>query len=245
MNSLVRAVLGTIALAAVGGGAWYAYRAASTQPIREVAFSGDTTRIAQGELEQLAANLRALAPGGDTLVAVREAAKRVPWVREASARRRFPDGVEVKFELHEALARWGDGQLVSPRGEVFAARSEVMLPRFTGPEGAAPGMAREYPALARALSPLGSPVAEVRLSARGAWQVTLDSGLVLELGRGELVKRIERFAAAWPQIAKSEPVPRYADLRYPNGFALRRARDPNDIPSRPAPKAKPRLTQNP
>jgi cell division protein FtsQ len=69
--------------------------------------------------------------------------------------------------------------------------------------------------------PLGSPLAELKLSPRGAWQVVLESGLVLELGRIDRVARLERFAAAWPRLALHDPAPRYADLRYPNGFALR------------------------
>ena len=233
MNVFARAVLGTLALAALGGGAWYAYEAASSQPIRTVHFSGDTERIARADLDRLAESLRALPASGSTLVAVREAAKRIPWVRDASVRRRFPDAVEVRLESHEALARWGEAQLVSPRGELFSAEFAGKLPRFSGPEGSAGEMTREYQAIGRALAPLGSPVAELKLSPRGAWQVALESGLVLELGRGEILQRIERFVLAWPQLAQGDAPPRYADLRYPNGFALRR-------PAQPRPPAKPK-----
>ena len=244
MNLLVRAVLGTLALAALGGGAWYAYDLASTQPIDSVIFTGDTARIASTDLDRLAAGVKALPPGGATLVAVRDAAKRVAWVREATARRQFRGGVEVRLEAYQPLARWTEGRLVSVVGEVFAAAYDGKLPRFTGPDGSAAEMAREYPALASALAPLDSPIAELRLSARGAWEVSLDSGLVLELGRGDRVARIERFVAAWPQISRDTP-PKYADLRYPNGFALKRPRDPNDFPVKPAARKPARLTKTP
>lgn len=234
MNRAARAGLGLLALAAVAGAAGYAYVAASSQPIRVVVFTGDTQRIAAADLERLAATVQAMPAGSATLGAVREAARRIAWVREASARRRFPDGVEVRLETYEPYARWGDGRLVSATGEMFAAQQAARLPRFSGPEGAAAEMAREHAALSRALAPLGSPIAELKLSARGAWEVSLESGLVLELGRGERMPRVERFVAAWPQLAKSDPPPKYADLRYPNGFALKRPRDPNDLPARPA-----------
>jgi cell division protein FtsQ len=224
MNVLTRFFLGVAALAGLGTAAWYGYTLAASQPIRSVVFTGDADKIARADLERLAEGLRALPAGGATLAAVREAAKRIPWVRDASARRQFPDAMVVRLEAFDALARWGEGQLVSTRGEVFPAEFDGKLPRFSGPEGASAEMTREYAALAAALAPLGIPIAELKLSARGAWQLALESGLVLELGRGDMAARVARFAAAWPRLPKEEPELKYADLRYPNGFAVRRTK---------------------
>lgn len=222
MNRVASFALGTVAVAGLAGAVWYGYDATATQPVRDVIFTGDTARIARADLDRLAESLRGMPAGTATLAAVREAARRIPWVRDATVRRRFPDGVEVAIEAHQALARWNDGVLVSVHGELFSAETPDKLPRFSGPEGTSLEMAREYSAIRRALEPLGIPLAELRRSPRGAWQAVLASGLVLELGRTDVVARIERFAAAWPRIATQEPAPRYADLRYPNGFALRR-----------------------
>ena len=65
-------------------------------------------------------------------------------------------------------------------------------------------------------------IAELRLNARGAWQVVLDSGLTLHLGRGDVAARLARFAVAWPQLAARQTEPRHVDLRHANGFALRK-----------------------
>ncbi len=218
---LRRALFGTLAVGALALAAWYGYQAATAQPIRMVRFSGDVARIARADLERLAEGLQGIPGGSASLMAVRDAARRIPWVREATVRRHFPDGVEIAFEAYEALARWNDAGLVSPHGEVFAGEFEGKLPRFSGPEGSSVEMARDYSAIARAALPLGSPLAELKLSPRGAWQVVLESGLVLELGRIDRVARLERFAAAWPRLALQDPAPKHADLRYPNGFALR------------------------
>jgi cell division protein FtsQ len=83
-------------------------------------------------------------------------------------------------------------------------------------------MAAEYPAFVGALAPLASPVRELRLSARGAWAVLLDNGMAIELGRGDWRARAQRFVAAWPRLPDEARATRYADLRYPNGFALRK-----------------------
>lgn len=207
-------VLGLLAFAG-----WQGYRAALAQPLKRVLFAGEVDRLAHADLD--AFSHAVLTAGAPSLGAIREAARRVPWVREATVRRRFPDAVEVTFEAHQALARWNEQHLVSLRGEVFPAGDAGPLPRFRGPEGAAGAMTAVYPAIVAALAPLGSPVKELRLSARGAWEVRLESGLAVELGRGDWKARAERFVAAWPRLAEDARGTRYADLRYPNGFALR------------------------
>jgi cell division protein FtsQ len=159
-------------------------------------------------------------------------------VREVTVRRRFPDVAEVTFEAHRAAARWGDAQLVSDRGEVFTAPGGDNLPRLRGPDASAAPMVRELPEIVSRLAPLAIAVAEVRLSARGAWEVVLATGLTLELGRGEIGPRMQRFVEAWPRAGEAAAAARYADLRYANGFALRRAADINPTPARAAARKK-------
>ena len=220
-----RASAGVAVVTLLGVAAWYGYDAVVSQPVKRVLFSGSTERIPVAALDALARDIQA-APGGASLAAARDAARRIAWVRDATVRRRFPDTVEIQLETHVPLARWNEAALVSRRGEVFVADYDAVLPRLRGADGAAPLMARQYPALAAALGPLGSAIAEVRLSARGAWQVTLDSGLDLDLGRGGVEARIARFVSAWPELAARGIVTAHADLRYPNGFALRRMKSP-------------------
>jgi cell division protein FtsQ len=208
-------------MGALAAGGWYGYRALASRPITHVEFGGDVARIPPHDLEAFARSLRGVAVGNVSLASVREAARRLPWVRDAAVRRRFPDGLEVTFDAYDALARWGTSALVSSRGEVFNASYEGKLPRFQGPEGSAPVVARQYAAIVPILAPLASPIAEVSLSPRGAWQVLLESGLTLELGRGEVVPRLQRFVAAWPGLSSRGVETKHADLRYANGFALR------------------------
>lgn len=219
-HRIASAIAAVAATAAIGAGAWYGYKAVLAQPLKRVVFAGDTDRLPHAALDALSQAAQASGPEGVTLDALRDAARRVPWVREATVRRRFPDAVEITFEAHEALARWNDGGLLSKRGEVFFAEDAGKLPRFRGPDGAAASMAREYPGMVVVLAPLASPIAELRVSPRGAWQVVLASGLTLMLGRGDVKARAQRFAAAWPQLAAGGVETKYADLRYPNGFAL-------------------------
>lgn len=211
------AAVAVVATLAAAG--WYGYTYATSQPVRRVIFLGETARVAPADLAAFSQSVRE-SSGGASLASVREAARRIPWVRDAAVRRRFPDAIEVSFDTYEPLARWSDGGLLSTRGEVFSAEHAGFLPLFSGPATAAPRMVQAYAEITRALAPLASAVVELRVSPRGAWRVTLDSGLALELGREDILPRLERFVAAYPQLPAPGAEPRAVDLRYPNGFAM-------------------------
>lgn len=167
------------------------------------------------------------------LEAAQSAFERMPWVRSASLRRIWPDGVELAIEEHRAVARWtpqdGQPRLVSTRGEVFAASSREALPAFSGPEGSASRVLARFEEFNSGLAGIGrSPVA-IHLSAREAWQLKLDDGVVLELGRDQpkhpLVERLTRFTNHYPAASSAArnrlQTIGIVDMRYPNGFALR------------------------
>ena len=238
---IVRGTAATLLVAAFGIGAWQAFQAIGAQPIGHVSFTGPAGRVSPADLEAFAHSIEGASADRATLQAVREAAHRIAWVRDAVVRRRFPDAVEITLETYEPLARWGERELVSPRGEIFTADYGAPLPRFVGTPAAAPRMAAEYPGIVAALTPVGAAVSELRLSPRGAWQVVLDNGMLLELGRGDIAPRLEQFATAWPRLAAQGVEARHVDLRYGNGLAVQRvaAAPPPMTPARPKAARKP------
>jgi len=217
---IVSAIAAGIVALAIAWTAWYGYRDVASQPIRHVAFAGDVDRLDPADLASF--EQWVLAAPTSSMEAIRTAARQVPWVREATVRREYPDAVEIRLQAHTAFARWNEHDLVSDRGAVFTAGDPGKLPRLRGPEGSAARMVAEYPLVAAELAPLGSPVRELVLTARGGWHATLDSGLVIALGRGDWKPRAQRLAAAWPKLSEDLRASEYADLRYPGGFALKR-----------------------
>ena len=156
---------------------------------------------------------------------VRASFEKLPWVRKADVRRQWPDRIEVFIEEHRPLARWGaqgNEGLVNMQGEVYTGTSQATLPLFAGPEGSSTTVAMHYDLFRRELASIGREPVTVRLSARGAWQVRLDNGMTLEVGREQVQARVARFLAAYPNtIAPLGRNAEYVDLRYPNGFAVR------------------------
>jgi cell division protein FtsQ len=154
------------------------------------------------------------------LEGTRKAFEKLPWVRKVSVRRHFPWRLEVELEEHVALAHWNGTELVNTHGEVFAAESDQVLPRFIGQPDTAAEVTRMYKTFGDQIAPLKQEVVQISLSPRRAWQLRLDSGMVLELGREQAQERLARFVSVYPYSLASVPrTVNYVDLRYSNGFA--------------------------
>ncbi len=148
--------------------------------------------------------------------------QKLPWVRNVSVRRQWPDTLEVVLEEHVPLARWSAGGLVNTRGELFQAASSNQLPVFGGPLGSAPEVTEQYAQFKTSLMPLKLKPMSLTMTERRAWQLTLDSGLMLELGRDQAAARLDKFVRAYAATIARMPRPvANVDLRYPNGFAVR------------------------
>ena len=64
-------------------------------------------------------------------------------------------------------------------------------------------------------------IAALRLDERGAWEMDLDSGVTVRLGRRQVDERIDRFIRTVSQvIAHRMSEISYVDMRYSNGFAI-------------------------
>lgn len=192
-------------------------------PLKEVRLEGQMQHVTREQVQlivgrHLHGNFFTL-----DLEQARNAFRKLPWVRNVSVRRRWPDRLEVVVEEHQALARWGDIALVNTHGELFHAASERDLPVFYGPGDAVQEVARQFAAYSELLKPTGMQVAQLALSPRHAWQVGTDSGMVIELGREQTESRLQKFAGAYSKTLGALDVNvAYADLRYPNGFAVRK-----------------------
>ena len=187
--------------------------------------------VVSGDLQQVDRDLvakRAHALRGNFFTVNLDAAaaelRAIPWVRAVNIRRLWPNGLEVEVEEQRPLAHWGDEQLLNTWGEVFVADYADALPRFDGPAGSGPEMARAAQQFNRELAPIGRQVEALDLSERRAWTLRLDNGLTLSLGRDNIHERLTRFVGVYSLVFKDEPARgALVDLRYPSGFALRSA----------------------
>ncbi len=166
------------------------------------------------------------------LAAARAAFESVPWVRRAVVQREFPDRLKVSLQEHKPVAFWGpesDARLVNSFGEVFEVNQGDVesedLPRLSGPQGQAVLVLQGFELLSPLFEKIDGVLEQLELTSQGNWRGRLDSGAVIDLGHGtpdEINVRTERFIATLAQVSS-----RYgrdlesADLRYPNGYAIK------------------------
>lgn len=164
--------------------------------------------------------------------AAREALLALPWVREVSLRREWPDRLIIKLQEQQAVARWGDvsestigvSALLNEQGQHFAGLNDMdatALPVLRGPEGSQVRVLKEYSALNQSLSSSSLAINTLQLDARDTWHVELSNGLsVLFLERNK-VDALQRLATALNVFdADKLKQANTIDLRYSNGFAI-------------------------
>lgn len=202
-------------------------------PLTRVVVLNELREVQRADIEQALQGLRGnmVSISVDT---VRASLEKLAWVRRADVRRRWPSTLELTLHEHRAVARWGEGsqQLVNAQGEVFYAPTAQgpveALPVFIGPLGAAPEMLARFREADLAMQPIGRRPMLVTLTPRLAWQLRLDDGLRIELGRDQakapVQARLQRFIEVYEQVnASRSGKAALIDLRYPNGFVMRMA----------------------
>lgn len=192
-------------------------------PLREVKVDGQLSHVSREQVKLIVAkhlkgNFFTL-----DLVKARDAFEKLPWARNVSVRRRWPDKLEVVIEEHQELARWGSIALVNTHGELFHAASGSDLPVFFGPGDGVVEVASQYDEFSKTLKNANLEIASLALTPRRAWQITTRNGIVIELGRVEMAPRLQKFVSVYSNtLAGLNKKITYADLRYPNGFAVRK-----------------------
>ena len=192
-------------------------------PLREVQVGGQLSHVSREQVKLIVAkhlkgNFFTL-----DLVKTRDAFEKLPWARSVSIRRRWPDKLEVVIEEHQELARWGSIALVNTHGELFHAASGSDLPVFFGPGDGVAEVSSQYGEFSKTLKVASLEITSLALTPRRAWQITTRNGIVIELGRVEMEPRLQKFVSVYSTtlVGLNKKIT-YADLRYPNGFAVRK-----------------------
>lgn len=195
------------------------------QTVNSVRVAGEFEHVSRRTLEQVVAGEITKGFFEVDVEAVRSAARALPWVREASVRRVWPDSLHVAIVERDPVARWNEDALLEADGSLFRpddAATPKRLPEFFGPPESELEVLAAYERFDAALGRLGGGIATLRLLDRGGWRVGLAGGVTLVLAEGQDAPTLKRFASAASKVFGSLLIGvRQADLRYAGGFAVR------------------------
>ena len=157
---------------------------------------------------------------------VHDVITQLPWVYAVAVRKQWPNELKIHVTDQTPVALWNGDFLINESGIAFQAdktRLKHVLPAFFGPEGSEVIALSNYKDMNRLLTFSDFSIEELVLSERFAWQLTLNNGITLNLGRENRIERVQRFMDVYPHIIENKQADQqinYVDLRYDTGLAV-------------------------
>ena len=221
----------TLVLGLLAGG-WKLLDYVGSVPVSRVAVTGTLQHLDRNALvERVRPHLNGAGFMTVDLDAIRADVMQLPWVAKVSIQRRWPDQLIIAVTEQEAIARWGKDGLLNRSGEVFRpplvdAKDKALgdvsqLPLLFGPDNLSRDVVERYAEMRELLHEQNLALANLGSDERGSWSATLQNGVVLRLGTGDVLKKMRSFSRVY-QSELSAQVDRiaYIDLRYSNGVAI-------------------------
>jgi cell division protein FtsQ len=155
---------------------------------------------------------------------IQNAVASLPWVKEATVERIWPDTIDIKVHEKKAYVRWGQKSLITERGDIFTPKNidafqDLLI--IEGPIQQQKKVLEVMKGIKTALADQSMELAEFNISERWTWKIKLKSGLQIVMGRNEPLKKLQRFLKTVP-ILGSDKINEMdvVDLRYLNGYAV-------------------------
>ncbi len=196
-----------------------------TLPIRHVRIEGNFQHLTTEKMQNLVSSVISGGFFNLNVMNIKEELLREPWVYWVVVQRVWPDGLNVNVVEQTAIAHWNDSALLNDKAQIFSPEqttSIAKLPKLAGPRETQSLVLDRYHDIENALSPKATKIERLTLSQRRAWQIQLENGPLVILGRNDVDNRIKRFTGVvlgslHEELDRVEQI----DLRYTNGFAIR------------------------
>ncbi|HEV2614347.1 MAG TPA: cell division protein FtsQ/DivIB [Gammaproteobacteria bacterium] len=150
----------------------------------------------------------------------------LPWIQSVNIQRQWPDKLIVTITEQKPGAHWDKTELLNTDGKIFAPQTIPStlkdLPWLYGPTNNATDLWAGYQDMSSLVAPLGLKIVAVNLSPSDAWEIELNNGMPIVLGKDEVITRLKRFVEIYPKIFDNNAnAVEYIDLRYNNGLAVK------------------------
>jgi len=155
---------------------------------------------------------------------ISEAGEALAWIKQVRVQRVWPDSLHLVVKEQVPVARWKKTAYVNNDGELFPESKKPfsdVLAVLTGPEDSQLLMTKRYLSMNEQLQRHDLEVKELIMDKRRAWNVILNNGVKVVLGRAESQQRFERFLRVYQDgLQRYQPQINEMDMRYPNGLSV-------------------------
>lgn len=170
---------------------------------------------------------------------------RLPWIKQASVRKQWPDKLSVYIIEYTPVAYWNDAYLLDKNAAVFNIGDKQLLmtlPKLYGPENTEKNVMAMYKHVRQILRWLPDPmvITSLKVNERYSWSMTtgtffshkkedqkslISSTRIIKiiLGRKQFNEKLKRFMLLYPTIKKHTEMNEdltIIDLRYNNGASV-------------------------
>ena len=197
--------------------------------ISKLIITGERVYTTDDDLRQAILSL----DGGNTFVSqnvdvVRNEILRLPWIKQVSVRKQWPDILKLHVVEYQPVAHWNDIQFLDKEGVVFnlpgERLTEPFYPYLYGPEGKEKSVLTMYYHLNSYFAKQQNIyITNLSVDERYSWIMTVNNHYLLELGKNDIEKRLQRFIDLYDDIIKPmDPQDSLIiiDLRYDSGMAV-------------------------
>lgn len=194
----------------------------ATLPIKQVHIEGEFLRLDTNRLQMLVTDKVRGGFFNIDVTAIRSVLMTLPWVKDVSVHRAWPDGLRVVVDEQIAVARWNETGLLNDQGQYFSPDKDSFpqgMPVLEGPDESQKLLLERFKLLR---DTYGLSLLRLHLNERRAWAFELDGGLSVVLGRKDFNNRIERFVnVVIKNLGEKLSQAKEIDMRYTNGFSVR------------------------
>lgn len=204
---------------------WSYIRRPSSFPFHHLHVSNSAQYVDAKRIEQLA--WQHLEGGFFSLQVdqLKNALLKQPWIKSIAFQRKWPDTLDIIVETKHPEARWGADGVMSSEGDIFYPPANSIpngLAQIDGPDAERLEIFDKFQKLSDDVQLLGLKISRMQVSPLMVYQVTLSNGIVVMIGRRDVLFRFARFVDMYPKtIGNKSSKVENVDLRYSNGFAIK------------------------
>lgn len=196
-----------------------------SRPVRQITVTGQVSELNPVQLKKLLQEMSSQQSWlHASLEPMQQRLRQLPWVKKVQVQRVWPANFVVRIMQHHPVARLPMQSLLAEDGSVIPVASLVRwqaLPLLAVPVDQLTVAQGYLPRFVRWLSRMRHQLRRVQWSSQSGWTLTCRDGLVIHLGRENIMVRLRHVVWAYPGLLRAQGVLKTIDARYSDGVAVR------------------------